>query len=40
MKDGKNSINKIDKMDESDKAAMEALFSELDKEIDDMEVNQ
>lgn len=40
MKDGKNSINKIDKMDESDKAAMEALFSELDKGIDDMEAGR
>lgn len=37
MKDEKNSINKIDKMDEADKATMEALFSELDKGIDDME---
>lgn len=37
MKDEKNSINIIDKMDEADKAAMEALFSELDKGIDDME---
>lgn len=29
-------INKIDKMDEADKAAMEALFSKLDKGIDDV----
>lgn len=34
MKDEKNSINKID---EADKVAMGALFSELDKGIDDME---
>ncbi len=40
MKDEKNSINKIDKMNESDKAAMEALFSELDKGIDDMEAGR
>lgn len=37
MKDEKNSI---DKMDEADKAAMEALFSELDKGIDDMEAGR
>ena len=40
MKDEKNSINNIDKMNESDKAAMEALFSELDKAIDDMEAGR
>ena len=40
MKDEKNSINNIDKMNESDKAAMEALFSELDKGIDDMEAGR
>ena len=40
MKDEKNSINKKDKMDETDKAAMEALFSELDKGIDDMEAGR
>lgn len=32
--------NRIDKMDEADKAAMEALFSELDKGIDDMEAGR
>lgn len=32
--------NRIDKMDETDKAAMEALFSELDKGIDDMEAGR
>ncbi len=37
MKDEKNSI---DKMDEADKATMEALFSELDKGIDDMEAGR
>ncbi len=37
MEDEKNSINK---MDEADKAAMEALFSELDKGIDDMEAGR
>lgn len=40
MKDEKNSINNIDKMNESDKAAMEALFSELDKGLDDMEAGR
>jgi len=40
MKDEKNSINIIDKMDEADKVAMEALFSELDKGIDDMEAGR
>lgn len=37
MEDEKNSI---DKMDESDRAAMDALFSELDKGIDDMEAGR
>ena len=37
MEDEKNSI---DKMDESDKTAMDALFSELDKGIDDMEAGR
>lgn len=37
MEDEKNRINK---MDETDKAAMEALFSELDKGIDDMEAGR
>ncbi len=37
MKDEKNSI---DKMDEADKATMEALFSGLDKGIDDMEAGR
>lgn len=37
MEDEKNSIDKID---EADKAAMEALFSELDKGIDDMKVGR
>ena len=37
MGDEKNSI---DKMDESDRAAMDALFSELDKGIDDMEAGR
>ena len=32
--------NHIDKMDEADKAAMEALFSKLDKGIDVMEAGR
>lgn len=35
-----NEKNSIDKMNETDKAAMEALFSELDKGIDDMEAGR